>query len=219
MRLALVVLLLLGSAGVARAGAPDCAARLAWIDARLARTAHRARVWTWGWGIGLAALTAANLAVVPLVDDEEEIDWYVGAATSFVGLVPLVVLPLDVMDDAGELHARIRAGTPCEVLLPEAERLLAHEAANQEEGTAWWMHAANWAINGGAGLVLGLGYDRWTSGILTAVVGGGIGELMIWTQPVDSVGDLERYRRGERSWRLVPTIAGGELGLVLSTQF
>ena len=35
----------------------DGAARLAWIDTRLAYTAHRARLWKWGWGIGIGVAT------------------------------------------------------------------------------------------------------------------------------------------------------------------
>jgi len=220
--LALLLLLgvLLGRGGDARAD--DCPARLHWIDARLARTAHRARVWTWGWGLGLGAATAANLAVVPFVERGDRVDWYVGAATSFVGLVPLVLLPLDVMDDSDALHARIAALAPGEdgcALLGEAERTLAHDADNQAEGRAWWMHAANVALNGGAGLLLGLGYDHWGSGVLTAVVGMGIGEAMIFTQPVESADDLRRYRAGDLTWRMTPLGGPRGLGLTMSASF
>jgi hypothetical protein len=52
------------------------------------------------------------------------------------------------------------------------------------------------ALNVGAGLLLGLGYDHWRSGIVSAVVGTTVGEIMIFTQPVDSVADLELYRSG-----------------------
>jgi hypothetical protein len=208
-----VLLVLAAGAGVARADEPaDCERRLHWIDARLARTAHRARVWSWGWGIGLGAATAANLAVVPLVDADVRVDYYVGAATSFIGVVPLLLLPLEVMDDADTLHARIAGGGACAALLPEAEQLLARDAANQADGRAWWVHAANVVLNGGAGLLLGFGYDHWTSGVLTAVVGTGIGEAMIFTQPVDSLGDLEHYR-------VTPLLAPGQVGLLLGGRF
>jgi hypothetical protein len=209
-----VAAVLLVTFGHGIASADECEDRLAWIDTRLAATAHDARVWSWGWGIGLGAMTVGSLAAVPLVDDEEEVDWYVGAATSFVGLVPLVVLPLQVMDDADTLAARRRTGERCAVLLPEAERFLARDAANQEEGRAWWMHAANLAVNGGAGLLLWLGYDHATSGALTFVVGAGIGEVMIFTQPTGSVSDLARYRAG-----VVPIVGHDTVGLAVTGAF
>src|SRR6185312_2768436 len=71
--------------------------RLRWIDDRLARTAHAARVWTWGWGTGLVVATAANLAPLGFVAPEDRIDWYVGAGTTVIGVVPLVIAPLDVV--------------------------------------------------------------------------------------------------------------------------
>ena len=71
--------------------------RLAWIDARLADGAHKAKRWTWGWGIGIGGATIVNLASIPFVSKEDRIDWYTGAATTIVGIVPLLIAPLDVV--------------------------------------------------------------------------------------------------------------------------
>jgi hypothetical protein len=213
----------------ADAAGDDCAARLAWIDARLARTGHRARVWSWSWGLGLGALTVGSLALVPFVADEERPDWYVSAFTSAVGIVPLVLAPLDVMHDSTELHARL-AALPADAdrcaLVEDAERRLARDAEGEAAGRAWWNHALNVAVNGGAGLFLGLAYDRWQSGLVTAVVGTAIGEAMIFTQPVDTIDDARAYRAGDLTWTVIPMTrpsagAGAErrFGLVLSGSF
>jgi hypothetical protein len=207
----------------AHAAGEDCAARLAWIDARLSRTAHRARVWSWSWGVVLGASTVGSLAVVPFVADEERPDWYVGAFTSAVGLVPLVVAPLAVMQDGDELHAQVvalPAGADACVLLADAERRLARDAEGEAEGRAWWNHALNLAVNGGAGLFLGLVYDRWESGLATAAVGIAVGEAMIFTQPVDSVDDARAYRAGAISLTVSPmTMPRGGVGLVVAGSF
>jgi len=185
-------------------GAPELAGvdaelRLAWIDAHLARTAHQARVWTWGWGTGIAVATVANLAPLAFVSPDDRIDWYVGAATTAVGVVPLLVAPLDVVGDSRALAARLAARAPTDdvcLLLADAEGKLGRDAKNQSDGRRWWLHAGNVALNTGVGLFLALGYHHWGAGVFNAVVGTAIGEAIILTQPTSSIGDLERYRAG-----------------------
>jgi hypothetical protein len=175
------------------------ALRLAWIDGHLAHTAHRARVWTWGWGTALAVGTVANLAPLPFVSPDHRIDWYVGAATTVVGVVPLVIAPLDVIGDSAALRAKVTAADPAGDLCPllaDAERTLVRDAQNQADGQRWWLHVANVALNAGVGLFLGLGYHHWLAGGFNAVSGAVIGEAIIFTQPTSSIGDLATYRSG-----------------------
>jgi hypothetical protein len=181
----------------------DAELRLAWIDASLARTAHQAHVWTWGWGIGIGAATLGNLAPLPFVAPQDRIDWYVGAATTIIGVVPLLVAPLDVVGDSRALRARLSVRTPADdvcPLLADAEGKLIRDAKNQADGRRWWLHVGNVALNTGVGLFLALGYHHWLAGAFNAVVGTAIGEAIILTQPTSSIGDLERYRAG----RLAP---------------
>jgi len=179
--------------------AVDPAFRLHWIDARLARTAHRARLWTWGWGTGLVVATVANLAPLAFVSPDQRIDWYVGAGTTLIGIVPLLIAPLDVVGDSAALRAKVTAADPTGDLCPllaDAERTLARDAQNQADGRRWWMHAANVALNVGVGLFLGLGYHHWLAGGFNAVSGMAIGEAIIFTQPTSSIDDLATYRTG-----------------------
>jgi len=207
--------LCVGGAGVAHA---DCDTRLGWIDARLVRTARRARIWSWSWGIVLGASTVGSLVVVPFVSDEERPDWYVNVFTSGVGMLPLLIAPLPVMHDGDTLHGKL-AGLPAGgdrcALLAEAEIMLARDAEGEAAGRAWWNHALNLVLNGGAGLFLGLVYDRWQSALLTAVGGTAVGEVMIFTQPVDSVDDLRAYRSGAIALTVRPMTSPGHIGLVL----
>ena len=176
-------------------------ARLQWIDARLAHTARGARRWTWGWGIGIGVATVANLAPLPFVARQDRIDWYTGAATTIVGIVPLLIAPLDVIEDARALHARVGDASHADEVrvcadLADAERRLARDAKNQADGQRWWLHAGNVVLNVGVGLFLALGYHHWGAGALNAVAGSAIGEAIILTQPTDTIGDLRRYRAG-----------------------
>lgn len=173
--------------------------RLQWIDTHLAKTARRARTWTWGWGIGIVGATGANLVPLGFVPRDQRIDWYTGAATTIVGIVPLLIAPLDVVKDSRELHANLatppNADAVCR-LLADAEVRLARDARNQMDGQRWWLHVGNVILNSGVGLFLALGYHHYGAGALNAVVGSAIGEAIILTQPTGSIDDLRRYRDG-----------------------
>jgi hypothetical protein len=173
--------------------------RLSWIDSHLSSTAHRARVWTWGWGIGISVATVGNLVPLAFVDKSERIDWYVGAGTTVIGLVPLLIAPLNVVDDARSLHATLAAESStanvCR-LLADAESKLVRDAKNQADGQRWWLHVGNVVLNFGVGLFLGLGYHHWGTGAWNAFGGSAIGEAIILTQPTGTIEDLRRYREG-----------------------
>ena len=180
--------------------------RLAWIDAQLAHGAQKAQRWTWGWGIGIGGATIANLVPIAFVAKEDRIDWYTGAATTIVGIVPLLIAPLDVVGDSRELRAKIEARAPPPAggrdrpdvcpLLADAEARLLRDAKNQADGQRWWLHVGNVALNFGVGLFLGLGFHHWGAGALNAVSGSLIGEAIILTQPTGTIEDLRRYRAG-----------------------
>jgi hypothetical protein len=179
--------------------------RLAWIDAELAKGSYKARRWTWGWGIGIGGATIVNLAFIPFVSKEDRIDWYVGAGTTVIGIVPLLIAPLDVVADSRELRAKIEERPPPTAggerpdvcpLLADAEARLIRDAKNQADGQRWWLHVGNVALNTGVGLFLGLGYHHWGAGVWNAVGGSAIGEAIILTQPTATIDDLETYRRG-----------------------
>ncbi len=176
----------------------DGSERLDFVRLRIDRSARRARVWTWGWSIGYGALTAGQLALVPVFDDPGfRADLVVGAASTLAGLLMIVALPLSVMSDQGALHARlgqpVEPGARCR-LLGDAEGWLVRDAGDEATGAGWVMHVLNVALNAVAGLVLGLGFDRWLSGLTTFVAGTILGEVTILTQPTDLVGALAEYR-------------------------
>ena len=187
-----------GAAVGGRAGALDPELRLRFIEAELAKSAHRANAWVWGWSLALGVGTIGNLVPVPFVPADERIDWYTGAVTTVIGIVPLVVLPPEVIADARQLHTRLGARGTTDVcaLLADAETRLVRDAENQADGQRWWVHVGNVIVNAGVGLFLGLGYHHWVAGALNFASGAAIGEVIIFTQPTDSIDSLRRYRAG-----------------------
>ena len=198
-------------AGDARVGALDPELRLRWIDAELGRSAHHASVWTWSWGLLLGAGTIANLAPIPFVAKDNRVDWYTGAATTAVGIVPLIIAPLDVIGDSRELRARLAARGTTDVclLLADAETRLVRDAKNQADGQRWWLHVGNVVLNAGVGLFLIVGYHHWGAGVWNAANGAVIGEVIIFTQPTGAIDSLRRYRDGALDGGAAPPTSVG----------
>ncbi|EAU65949.1 hypothetical protein STIAU_1787 [Stigmatella aurantiaca DW4/3-1] len=152
-------------------GAPsDNRQQLTFIQSHLNEEARRARLWTNAWGASYGVLTLGQLAAASARPSSEQVDFYVGAVSSAGGLAALLSMPLDVMADSLALDALVLAHAgpiDCEVLA-EAERLLVRSAQSEAMGRSWMMHGANALYSLLAGLVLGLGFDRWSSGVFTA---------------------------------------------------
>jgi hypothetical protein len=215
---AVVVALAIGS-GIARA---DCPAespalaaqgdevRLAWIQAHLAHTAHSATEWLRGWEIGIGSAGVINLAMIPVLGDthDHRVVFGIGAATSFIGLIPFFVRPPRVIADSRAVDARAATSIARCAVLAEAEQRLAASAAAQRQQRAWYLHAGNVAFNVGVTLVFGA-FGHWGPGVVSGIAGVAMGEALIYTHPTDSIDDLARYRRGDlgehASWQLVST--------------
>lgn len=205
--------------------------RLDFLRARLAREHARARTWSTAWGATFGAMTFAQLVAIPLLPEDLAPDLVVGAATSAVGVGLLLFFPLAVLSDQPSLEASLARADPdrqvC-ALLAEAERVASADAQNAAEGRGWLMHLANAVLGVGAGLVLGLGYDRWDSAAINLAANLALGEAMIWTQPSGLEDDLERYRRGQLdlepdevglSWGIGPVWLEGGAGLAWIGRF
>jgi hypothetical protein len=188
--------------------------RLRWIDDHLDHEAARARWWGRGWAIGIGAAGLGSLAPVPFVAAGDRVDWYTGAVSAAIGVVPFLVSPLEVTRDAPALRASI--GTMLETtidasprgddarvcaLLADAERKLLADAADERWQQGWWIHAGNVAFNTGVLLFLGLGYQHWTSGLINGISGVAVGEAIILTQPTGARDDASAYGRADLTMR------------------
>jgi hypothetical protein len=183
-----------------RLGDVDGETRLRWIDGHLTLRARHAVTWKWAVVGGLGAATVLNVAPIFIVAPANRIDWYTGAVTTVIGVVPVLVAPLKVIEDAHELSAAIAAAPPgadvCP-LLADAEVRLARDAQNQADGQRWWLHVGNAALNIGVGLFLGFGFHHWLAGAFNTISGAALGEVILLTQPTGSIDDLQRYRSAD----------------------
>ena len=187
-------------------GSPELAAidaetRLAWLDRRFTVDAARARIWATSFGVLYGALTVGQFALLPTVHTTgEQAEKIVGGTLSFIGVAAIAVLPLKIMGDERwwrKHRARVAATeTPC-ALLNTAELLFIRDAESEAFGVGPLVHAGNFLINIAGGLVLGLGYGRWSAFAYQSLVGIAVGEVMAATQPTDVIEDLRLYRAGQ----------------------
>jgi hypothetical protein len=247
MRLALPwLVLLLAAGGVGRANAVECApitgaapgleridarVRLGFLRERLRVAARHTRIWTWTWAGLYSSLTVGELALLAGADRHAQIDNGIGAGASFVGVLSIALSPQTVIADQYWLERRLRRAPPATdvcALVADAERLLVRDAKSSAFGKSALVHAGNFAFNIGVGLLLGIGFHHWDQAALQGLTGIAVGEVMILSQPNDTVDDLRRYRAGNLglppsfhkvSWAVAPTAARDRAGLVLGIGF
>ena len=180
----------------------DGRARLQWIDGRLSREAPRMKLWNWGWAISIGGAGVGTLIAVPFVSRDSRIDYYTGAGAAAIGVAPFLLSPPKVIDDARALRSRL-AAAPWQAddqvckLLAEAEVMLVRDARNEHASSAWWAHLGNVAFNAGLTLFEGLGFHRWSGGLINGISGLAVGEAVILTQPTRTIDDLAAYNRGD----------------------
>ncbi len=195
-------------------------ARLAFLSRLLGDESVRARNYTLFWGATYSMLGLIQLGLMPLFKREEQPDWYLGAAGTAVGLgFTLLGVPA-VMEEGPRYAQKASVATVADTcsLLAEGEKMLEVGAETEAASFKWYLHAGNVLFNIGLGLVLGLGYGRWTPAIVNTIVGTIIGEANILTAPSHLISGLRRYRSGESppavTFKVIPT-AGPGLGLLV----
>lgn len=183
------------SGGTPALAAAPAEARLGFLQAGLRHAFRRSLGWATGWGASYAVLTAGNLALLPVQQDEgDRIDLYVGAASAAVGVVTLSVTLTRLLRDQRRVAA-LRGGD-C-VALAQAEAALLRAARSDEFGKGAFTRVGSALFNVGVGALLAIAFQRFTSAAINTVLGIVVGEIMIQTQPTDSVALLARYRAGD----------------------
>jgi hypothetical protein len=189
----------------------DAETRLRWLDQRLAVDARRARIWAVTWGMFYGTVTIGELAIMTTQTTAgEKADNVAGAATAFIGLLSIAVIPLQIMPDQRwwEKHLKAHRGDDLCALVNTAEQLLVRDAQSEAFGVSPLIHVGNFVLNIAAGLALGLAYNRWAAFGYTTLLGIAVGELQAGTQPTDAVEDLRLYKRGELDARPRPPRLG-----------
>ncbi len=171
-------------------------ARAAFLEKRLTAQRAHADAWWWGWSLfyGLGAV-AQGVRATDADNDADKADRIIGAVQSSGGLIRLLAQP----------HAGIAGPPPAprrpldreelEQYVARGERLLAANAEATNAFGPWYSHLINLAVNGAAGLFIGLRYDAWDKAALSTGIGVAIGEASIFTAPWEADYDVAEYQR------------------------
>jgi hypothetical protein len=196
------------------------AERLDFLRGRLEAEASRVTVWRGAWGATYALGTLGQLAAAGAVATEDRPDWLWGAASTAVGVAFTIIGTPEVMDDGPDFARRSAApgSDPC-ALIAEGERLLLKDAGNETAGVQWYWHVANVVFNAGMSLIVGLGYGHWVSALVNFLVGAGLGEGTLFTQPTALEAAWQGYLAGGLGPSVRapgPSLRFGQLGLALA---
>lgn len=120
----------------------------------------------------------------------------VSTVLATVGLVNLALRMPRAVHGAAPLPRRMQGTLDQELVrLRHAEALLRSDAVRSEERYFWLAHVANLLLNIGGAVVVGLGYDAWRRGIISAGIGIAIGEVILWSYPWQPARHWRAYRQ------------------------
>lgn len=202
----------------------DARERAAFLSSRAHEGYAHAATWTNVYSLSYLGIAAAQLGVLALSSDEgRRVSMAIGAASSLIGVASLFVLPLSILTHLDPIEeAALAAERGDCAALAELERLVADGASSEEFGRSWLVHVGSILFNLGVGLLLGLGYDEWVSGAISAGSGIAIGELQILTQPTTLSDAMAHYRAGEldgsREASMTARLGGAGAGAGLSLE-
>lgn len=196
--------------------------RLSFLERRLDDNASYARLWWHSWnaiyvlGIGVGSASA----VIEHDDRGARANAIATAAKGVIGLTRGLWSPPTAKEGTEDL-LRVHDAESCHerlVLAEERLRKSAEEAHDERWG--WIPHAANFALNASAAVIVAEEYDYdaayWSGGLGLAM-----GELRLWTFPWHAQDDLEEYERRfapeagpvtpETSWGIEPWSSGARV--------
>jgi len=179
------------------------------------------RDYAWWWWAGWTTFYSLGVVVESTRAGLEHnrghrADDIVGAVKAAGGTIVLVSRPRQARQGADPVRA-VPGESPDDRRrqLVVAEDLLKANADLSKRRYQWQRHAINVAVNGIGAIIIWKGFDApdraWRSG----VIGTGVGEASIWSQPWWPANDWEEYQRRFQGsteqhvrWHIAPTIGG-----------
>lgn len=171
------------------------------LDDGLIEEAHRAYVWRVAWTAIYGGLALGAIAAVPVFPDSDAPSLWIGAISSGVSAVFSWFFPIEVEASTGALlRMRDPHGSP--LRRARVNAIYVSASADEQSRVSWPWHALNAVLALIPGIVLWLGYDQFSSGLLQFGAGVLLGEAALFTQPTEL--------------RARPAQAGGLRGLTIT---
>ena len=170
--------------------------RIDFIEQRLDSHETHGQIWYWSWmAINGGSMVGLGISAGLSKHEDDQVNNGVQAGLGAIGVADLLFRPLEARYGADPIRG-LPEGTHEEKIakLRAAESQLRSNAQRAEERTSWEMHAGNVAVNGIAGLIIGLA-GRPSDGIIAFGAGTAGGVIEIMTQPWGPASDWKDYKQ------------------------
>jgi len=194
--------------------------RLAFIEARLNSQQRSVKYWRNGW-TGFYSLSSSGQAVAALAanDTDGQVYWGVGAVKAAGGLAQILLKPPSALNSGASFRALPAQSREQRLAkLQQGEALLKTNADETGQRYTWRRRAVGTIGNLVGGVVIAA-FGETGAAVLSTLLGLGVHEATIWTQPADAARDLKDYRNGRwagqaarsNRWRVVASPGGATL--------
>jgi hypothetical protein len=174
----------------------DIGQRIDFIEQRLDSHATHGQIWYWSWmAINGGSMVGQAISAGLSEHGDDQVKNGVQAGLGAIGVADLLLRPLQARYGADPIRG-LPEDTREEKIakLRAAERQLRSNAQRAEERTSWQIYAGNVAVNGIAGLIIGLA-GRTSDGLIAFGTGTAGGVIQILTQPWGPARDWKDYRQ------------------------
>ena len=170
--------------------------RIDFIEQRLDSHETHGQIWYWSWmAINGGSMVGLGVSAGLSKHEDDQVNNGVQAGLGAIGVADLLLRPLEARYGADPIRGLPESTREEKIAkLRAAESQLRSNAQRAEERTSWEMHAANVAINGIAGLIIGLA-GRPSDGIIAFGAGTAGGVIEILTQPWGPASDWKDYKQ------------------------
>ena len=169
--------------------------RLRLLESKLDASRTHGQIWYWSWmSIDVGSMVWLGIDAGLSKHEDDAVNSGVNAGIAAIGIADLLLRPLEARHGADPI-ARLGEQTREQKIfkLRAAEDLLHRNAERAEDRTSVAMHAGNLAINGAAGLIVGLA-GRTSDGVITFAVGTLGGVINLLTAPWRPERDWNDYK-------------------------
>jgi hypothetical protein len=172
--------------------------KIDFIEQQFSNTRDHSKTWQWGWFGFLGSATVAQAIGANTLDhDTMKYDMGVGAATSFLGAVDMLINPMVSHYYSDELQSMDKdSGIINEAKLRQAELWLYAAAEREVYEQSFMNHLLAGFVNGLGALVIAYDDDRPGDALLSFAAGMAVSEFKIYTAPQTMMAAKEAYQRG-----------------------